>query len=125
MIELKTSQKNYQKDIKWKPPQKKEATTFLTIEYAILLPASLRKHFKQACTPLEIAVSVIQSKKLKPSPFVALTSGARQQRRLTWKQRFQKYQLPDKTKVNIEFRNCSALAISLIKPAEDAMESTA
>ena len=89
----------------WERPGHDDDESPFSITSPILLPAELRRIFREKCLRIEPHVSVDTPNLPTPVRVFALTPGERQRRRLSWTQRHEWNQLPDDAKVSIQFAN--------------------
>lgn len=87
----------------WERPGRIDVETPFSITSPILLPAELRRIFREKCLRIETHVSVDALSLPTPVRVFALTPGERQRRRLSWTQRHEWNQLPDDAKISIRF----------------------
>jgi len=86
----------------WRPEPSPLKPGAWSVSLPILLPAQLRKSFRQDCHHMEVRVRVSGAQATpRPNPFLATTDGQRQHRRLSWTQRSRWNALPDKATVDI------------------------
>ena len=85
------------------PPDTMPPAGPFAVTAAVLLPAKLRQHLVRACRGFEVHVRVVLPDHERPEAVFALTSGERQNRRLTWSQRHRWNNLPAGGDVKITF----------------------
>ncbi len=75
------------------------------------LPASARSLFQQRCRLVEVHVRLRRGPmRRRPHRLIACDDSARQHRRNTWQQRFERYALPDRSHVRVLLRGGEAVS---------------
>ncbi len=96
--------KNAPSEPSWVPPSVACTSVLFAITYAVLLPATLRKRFTDACRATEIHVEVWLPEPPAPAcPYFATTDGERQNRRKTWSQSIAWNALPSVANIDLRF----------------------
>ena len=86
----------------WTPASLQTGLAFLAVAYAVLLPATVRRLFMQACRNTDVHIDVVPVREDKPCDVYATTNAKRQRRRLTWSENVLRNAISPNTSVIIQ-----------------------